>query len=128
YFGQKIQAKDVPAHYQNSPILFDHYLPSIWAKKKKKQLRDRLGLVSYIVAFIVLHRQGYRIVQYSGWFYMLKWLSNLEYYHIKEHYNNGRVIFIKSSEYVRIDYFNSGDFYFQEKDVNIDFSDLNNNC
>ncbi|CAG8574477.1 18360_t:CDS:1, partial [Dentiscutata erythropus] len=96
--------------------------------KKKKQLRDRLSLVSYIVAFIVLHQQGYRIVQYSGWSYMLKWLLNLEYYRIKEHYNNGRVIFIKSSEYTRIDYFNSGDFYFQKKDVNIDFSDFNNNC
>ncbi|CAG8810831.1 18616_t:CDS:2, partial [Dentiscutata erythropus] len=77
--------KDVPAHYQNSSILFDHYLPNVWAEKKKEQLNNRLSLVSYIVAFIVLHRQGYRIVEYSGWTYILKWLLNPEYYHIDKH-------------------------------------------
>jgi hypothetical protein len=40
--------------------------------KKKEQLSKRLCLVSYIVAFILLHRQGYRIVEYLGWTYMLK--------------------------------------------------------
>ncbi|CAG8749337.1 5459_t:CDS:2, partial [Dentiscutata erythropus] len=44
YFGQKIQAKDVHAHYQNSPILFNHYLPNVWAEKKKEQLNNRLSL------------------------------------------------------------------------------------
>ena len=34
--------------------------------KKKEQLSNRLCLVSYIVAFIELHRQGYKIVKYSG--------------------------------------------------------------
>ena len=27
YFEWKIQAKDVSAYHQNSPILYDHYLP-----------------------------------------------------------------------------------------------------
>ena len=109
--------------------------------KKKEQLSNRLCFVSYIVAFIELHRQGYRIVEYSGWTYMLKWLSNPKYYRINE-FGNERIV--KSSEYTRyyckiagkpypcdslkINYFDSGYFYFQGKDVNIDFSDSNNNC
>src|SRR2546423_1184114 len=35
--------------------------------KKKEQLSNQLCLVSYIVAFIELHQQGYRIVQYANW-------------------------------------------------------------
>jgi hypothetical protein len=143
-YGDRIQAKDMPAHYQNLPILYDHYTPQSWAERKREQLNNRLALVSYIVAFIELHRQGYRIVNYSGWTYMLKWLSNLEYYHIDRYLNNGNKNFVRSSEYARyimkscgtmdscnlreIDYYSSGSFYFQGKDVIIDFSDFNNNC
>ncbi|CAG8577885.1 9805_t:CDS:2, partial [Racocetra fulgida] len=36
YFGQKIQAKDVPTHYQKSPILFYCYTPYRWLEKKKE--------------------------------------------------------------------------------------------
>ncbi|CAG8836820.1 25642_t:CDS:2 [Gigaspora margarita] len=53
YFGQKIQAKDVPAHYQKFPILFDHYTPYRWLEKKKEQLWKRLDLVSYIFALAI---------------------------------------------------------------------------
>ncbi|GET63312.1 hypothetical protein GLOIN_2v205859 [Rhizophagus irregularis DAOM 181602=DAOM 197198] len=67
---------------------------------KKKFLSPR-GNIAYIVAFIVLHQQGYRIVTYGDWSYMLKWLSNPEYYRINEYYNNGNVNFVKSSEYAR---------------------------
>ena len=72
---------------------------------------------------------------------MLKWPSNPEYYRINEFGNES---IVKSSEYARyicklhgrtypsdllkINYFNSGYFYLQGKDVNIDFSDSNNNC
>ena len=65
--------------------------------KKKEQLSNRLCLVSYIVAFIELHWQGYRIVEYSGWTYMLKWLSNPEYYRIDKYLDNGNVNFVRSS-------------------------------
>ncbi|GES78146.1 hypothetical protein GLOIN_2v1489014 [Rhizophagus clarus] len=64
-----------------------------------------------------LHQQGYRIAEYSGWTYMLKWLSNPEYYRINE---LGNESIIRNSD--------SGSFYFQKKDVIIDFSDFNNNC
>ena len=112
--------------------------------KKKEQLSNRLCLVSYIVAFIELHRKGYRIVEYSGWTYMLKWLSNPEYYRIDKYLNNGNVNFVRSSEYVRYkmcklhgkidsynslknDYFKSGYFTIEGKLSIIDFSDPNNN-
>ncbi|RGB22795.1 hypothetical protein C1646_775514 [Rhizophagus diaphanus] len=65
--------------------------------KKKDQLRDRLYLVSYIVAFIELHRQGYRIVEYLEWTYMLKCLSNPEYYRIND---IGNESIVRSSEYI----------------------------
>ncbi|CAG8777323.1 20072_t:CDS:2, partial [Rhizophagus irregularis] len=95
-------------------------------------------------AFIVLHQQGYRIVTYGDWSYMLKWLSNPEYYRINEYYNNGNVNFVKSSEYARyrckitgkpypcdsleIDYFKSEYGFTIEGKFNIiDFSDSNNN-
>ena len=64
--------------------------------KKKEQLSNRLCLISYMVAFIELHRQGYRIVEYSGWTYMLKWLSNPKYYHVNELGNEN---IVRSSEY-----------------------------
>ncbi|RGB29663.1 hypothetical protein C1646_766313 [Rhizophagus diaphanus] len=99
---------------------------------------------TYIVAFIVLHQQGYRTVQYPYWFYMLKWLSNPEYYRIDKYLNNGNVNFVKSSEYGRyvckiagrlypcdsleINYFETKYLYILEEEINIDFSDSNNNC
>ena len=36
--GDRIQAKDMPAHYQNDPILYDHYSSQSWAEKKREQL------------------------------------------------------------------------------------------
>ncbi|GBB89269.1 hypothetical protein RclHR1_15970003 [Rhizophagus clarus] len=109
--------------------------------KKREQLRDHLNLVSYIVAFIELHRQGYRIIEYRYWTYMIKWLSNPDYYRIDEFGNKN---IVKSSEYAQycckmagrsfscdsleINYYKSGSIDFQEKEVSIDFSDFNNNC
>ncbi|PKY37173.1 hypothetical protein RhiirB3_461697, partial [Rhizophagus irregularis] len=91
----------MPAYYQNLPILYDHYSSQSWVEKKREQLWERLNNVAYIVAFIELHRQGYRIVEYSGWNYMLKWLSNPEYYRIDKYLNNGNENFVRSSEYVQ---------------------------
>ncbi|EXX73615.1 hypothetical protein RirG_058760 [Rhizophagus irregularis DAOM 197198w] len=119
-----------------------YYSPSDWAEMKKYQLYNRLNTVAYIVAFIVLHQQGYRIVTYGDWSYMLKWLSNPEYYRINEYYNNGNVNFVKSSEYahyrckitgkpypcdsLEIDYFKSEYGFTIEGKFNIiDFSDSN---
>jgi len=112
--------------------------------KKKEQLSNRLCLVSYIVAFIELHRQGYRIVKYDYWSYMLKWVSNPKYYRIDKYLNNGNVNFVRSSEYVRykcklagkhyqynlldIDYYKTGNISINGEYTTIDFSDLNNNC
>ncbi|GES87135.1 hypothetical protein GLOIN_2v1489014 [Rhizophagus clarus] len=140
-YGDRIQTKDMPAHYQNLPILYKHYTPERWVEQKREQLYEQLGLVSYIIVFIGLHWQGYRIAEYSEWTYMLKWLLNPEYYYINELSNES---IIRNSEYMqyyckmhgkpypcdslKIDYFNSESFYFQEKDVIIDFSDFNNNC
>src|SRR6266498_3217016 len=76
----------------------EYYLPDNWIERKKDQLWERLNNVAYIVAFIELHRQGYRIVEYSGWTYMLKWLSNPKYYHINE---LGNESIIRSSKYAR---------------------------
>ena len=75
---------------------------------------------------------------------MLKWLSNPKYYCINEYTNNGNKNFVRSSKYERyrckiagkpypynslkIDYFQSGYFNIINKESNIDFSDLNNNC
>src|SRR6266542_302284 len=49
YFGQRILARDVPAHHQNNPrfcSLYYHYTPHAWIEKKKKQLYVRLTTVS----------------------------------------------------------------------------------
>ncbi|GBC52752.2 uncharacterized protein OCT59_028649 [Rhizophagus irregularis] len=143
YIDQKILAKDLPESFLNN--LYDGHIPREWAEKKSDQLHNRLGNIAYIVAFIVLHQQGYRIVTYGDWSYMLKWLSNPEYYRINEYYNNGNVNFVKSSEYARyrckitgkpypcdsleIDYFKSEYGFTIEGKFNIiDFSDSNNNC
>ena len=48
-YGDRIQAKDMPAHYQNLSILYDHYTPQSWAEKKKDKLYVRLTTVAYIV-------------------------------------------------------------------------------
>ncbi|GET64643.1 uncharacterized protein OCT59_012124 [Rhizophagus irregularis] len=143
YIDRKILAKDLPESFLNN--LYDGHIPREWAEKKSDQLHNRLGNIAYIVAFIVLHQQGYRIVTYGDWSYMLKWLSNPEYYRINEYYNNGNVNFVKSSEYARyrckitgkpypcdsleIDYFKSEYGFTIEGKFNIiDFSDSNNNC
>jgi hypothetical protein len=135
----------MPAHYQNLPILYDHYTPQSWAEKKRDQLWKRLNNVTYIVAFIELHLQGYRIVKYGDWSYILKWLSNPKYYYINKYYNNGNVNFVKSSEYARyemckshsrtdpsnsleIDYYKSEYLSIEGKLNSIDFLDSKNNC
>ena len=90
FLGIDLSIKKAPDNYKANNV-----------DKKKEQLSNRLCLVSYIVAFIELHRQGYRIVKYDYWSYMLKWVSNPKYYRIDKYLNNGNVNFIRSSEYVR---------------------------
>src|SRR6266498_5304357 len=51
YLGIDLSIKKAPDNYKANNV-----------DKKKEQLSNRLCLVSYIVAFIELHRQGYRIV------------------------------------------------------------------
>ncbi|CAG8758555.1 13306_t:CDS:2, partial [Dentiscutata erythropus] len=88
-----------------------------------------------------LHRQGYRIIEYSEWTYMLKWLSNSEYYRINESDNERIVRRLEYTRYMckmhgksypcdslKINYFETKYLYTLEKEINIDFSDLNNNC
>ncbi|RIB04476.1 hypothetical protein C2G38_677534 [Gigaspora rosea] len=119
----------------------EYYLPNNWIERKKEQLNNRLSLVSYIVAFIELHWHGYRIIEYSGWTYMLKWLSNPEYYHINKFGNES---IVKSSEYalyvcklygrtypsdlLKIYYFETKYLNILGEEINIDFSNPNNNC
>jgi len=132
------------AHYQNYPILYDHYSSQSWAKKKREQLWEWLNNVTYIVAFIELHLQGYKIGKYDGWSYMLKWLSNPKYYHIDKYLNNGNENFVRSSEYIwyqcklagkhyqynllNINYYKTGNISINGEYITINFSDLNNNC
>src|SRR2546423_11332649 len=103
----------------------------------------RIFLAGECSCFIELHLQGYRIVKYGYWSYMLKWLSNPEYYRIDK-YHNGNENFVRSSEYVRykcksagehyqynlldIDYYKTGNISINEETTTIDFSDSNNNC
>ena len=42
-YGDRIQAKDMPAYYQHIPALYDHYIPQSWAEKKREQLWERLN-------------------------------------------------------------------------------------
>ena len=117
FLGIDLSIKKAPDNYKANNV-----------DKKKEQLSNRLCLVSYIVAFIELHRQGYRIVKYSGWTDMLKWLSKPEYYRIDKYLNNGNENFVRSSEYaLKNDYFKSGYFTIEGKFSIIDFSDQNNN-
>ncbi|GBC13408.2 hypothetical protein GLOIN_2v1797679 [Rhizophagus irregularis DAOM 181602=DAOM 197198] len=60
--------------------------PTTWIENKKHQLLNRLSIVAYIVAFIVvLHQQDYRNVKYGGWSCQLKCLLNSEYYCINQY-------------------------------------------
>ncbi|GBB92536.1 hypothetical protein RclHR1_02020018 [Rhizophagus clarus] len=80
---------------------YNYYNPSEWAENKKFQLYNCLNAVAYIVAFIKLHQQGYRIVIYEDWSLMLKCLANPKYHHNSKLYNNIVINFIKNSEYAR---------------------------
>ncbi|CAG8836630.1 16498_t:CDS:2, partial [Gigaspora margarita] len=116
----------------------EYYLPNNWIERKKEQLNNRLSLVSYIVAFIELYRHGYRIVKYSGWTYILKWLSNPEYYRINEFGNKRSLEYARyickthgksyPCDSLKINYFKTKYLYILGEEINIDFSDLNNNC
>ncbi|CAG8793644.1 4090_t:CDS:1, partial [Cetraspora pellucida] len=88
-----------------------------------------------------LYRKGYKIVEYLGWTYMLKWLSNPEYYHINESGNERIVRRLEYAHYMykthgksyscdslKINYFKTKYLYILEEEINIDFSDSNNNC
>ncbi|UZO04612.1 uncharacterized protein OCT59_024987 [Rhizophagus irregularis] len=149
YFGQRILARDVPAHHQNEPrlrSLYYHYTPHDWAEKKKYQLYVRLTTVAYIVTFIKSYQQDYRFVGYSDWTIMLKYLANPGHYHTtKDYYNNIVTNFVKISEYARYKCKKEGKLYpcnsleidmFKSSYITtfdggltiIDFSDFNNNC
>ena len=65
-YRDRIQAKNIPKYDQHIPALYDYYDPQSWAEKKRDQLWERLNNVAYIVAFIELHLQGYRIVEYCS--------------------------------------------------------------
>ena len=148
YFGQRILARDVPAHHQNEPSLHDlyyHYTPHDWAEKKKNQLYVRLTTVAYIITFIKLYQQGYRFISYGDWTIMLKYLTNPGYYcTTKDYYNNIVTNFVKISEYAQykckkegklypcnsleIDMFKSSYIFTIGRGLTIiDFSDFNNN-
>ncbi|PKK56831.1 hypothetical protein RhiirC2_797268 [Rhizophagus irregularis] len=135
----------MPAHYQNHPILYDHYTPQSWAEKKKYQLYIRLTTVAYIVTFIKSYQQGYRFVSYGDWSIMLKYLANPEHYRTTKYLNNDNVNFVRTSEYTRyycktygksypydsleIDMFKFCYITTLNKELTIiDFSDFNNNC
>lgn len=49
-------------YHHNS--LYDHYTPYEQVEKKKYQLGEQLGIITYIVAFRVLNQQGYKIIAY----------------------------------------------------------------
>ncbi|RGB24205.1 hypothetical protein C1646_773412 [Rhizophagus diaphanus] len=78
---------------------YDYYHPSIWVEMKKYQLYNRLNTVAYIVTFIKLRQQGYKIITYEDWSLMLKCLVNPEYHRISKVNNN--IVVVKSSEYAR---------------------------
>ncbi|PKB97914.1 hypothetical protein RhiirA5_466547 [Rhizophagus irregularis] len=122
---------------------YNYFHPSDWVEWKKFQLNDRLNAVAYIVAFIKLHQQGYRIVTFGDWSLMLKCLANPEYHHISKVNNN--IVVVKSLEYARYMCENAGKQYpcdsleinyfkseytttIEGKSIIIDFSDFNNNC
>src|SRR6266498_1782870 len=147
YFGQRILARDVPAHHQNKPSLrglYYHYTPHDWAEKKKYQLYIRLTTVAYIVTFIKSYQQGYRFVSYGDWTIILKYLTNPEHYCTTKDNINIYVNFVKISEYARYTCKKEGKPYpcnlleidmfkfcyittFDGRLTIIDFSDFNNN-
>ena len=98
-----------------------------------------------MVTFIKSYQQGYRLVSYSDWTIMLKYLTNPEHYRTTKYLNNINVNFVRSSEYARykckkagksypcnsleIDMFKSDNIpTINEGSTIIDFSDFNNNC
>ncbi|GBC10815.1 hypothetical protein RclHR1_09920013 [Rhizophagus clarus] len=125
---------------------YKYYDPDYWVETKKYQLNKRLNAVAYIVAFIKSYQQGYRLVSCGHWTFMLKYLTDPEYYRTSKDGNNIVVNFVKISEYAR--------YYCKEKrkpypcdslEINIfksnyclhipqggstiiNFSDFNNNC
>ncbi|PKK55383.1 hypothetical protein RhiirC2_802553 [Rhizophagus irregularis] len=105
----------MPAHYQNLPILYNHYTSQSWAEKKKDH----------------------------DWTIMLKYLANPEHYRTKDNINI-YVNFVKISEYAQykckkkgkpypcnsleISMFKSSYISTIDGDLTIiDFSDINNN-
>ncbi|CAG8688616.1 19506_t:CDS:2, partial [Gigaspora rosea] len=104
-----------------------HFAHSNPIQKKEEETCHRLVLM--------------RIIEYSGWTYMLKWLSNPEYYHINKFGNES---IVKSSEYalyvcklygrtypsdlLKIYYFETKYLNILGEEINIDFSNPNNNC
>ncbi|CAG8570815.1 1964_t:CDS:2, partial [Gigaspora margarita] len=94
----------------------EYYLSNNWIEKKKEQLNNR-------------------------WTYMLKWLSNPEYYRINGSSNERIVRSLEYAQYMckihgksylcnslKINYFETKYLYILEEEINIDFSDSNNNC
>ena len=78
---------------------YKYYDPDYWVETKKYQLNKRLNAVAYIVAFIKSYQQGYRLVSCGHWSFMLKYLTDPEYYRTSKDGNNIVVNFVKISEY-----------------------------
>ena len=78
---------------------YQYYDPNYWVETKKYQLNKRLKAVAYIVAFIKSYQQGYRLVSCGHWSFMLKYLTDPEYYRTSKDGNNIVVNFVKISEY-----------------------------
>ena len=136
-----INGKLIESNYVSDRFYVDNrhniYSATTWAEAKRNQLYGRLGTVAYIATFRVLYQQGYIVVRSTGWSDMLKWLQNPKYYHINKKYNFENIIRIsdcekykgKSTEIQRICQFLPLEFlyYIHEKDVTMNFSDLDNN-
>ena len=119
-------------------ISITFYFATTWAEAKRNQLYGRLCTVAYLATFRVLYQQGYIVVRGTAWYNILKWLQNPEFYLIDKKYNFENIIKIsdcvkyrgKSVEIERICRFLPLEFlyYIHEKDVTVNFSDLNDNC
>ena len=116
---------------------YNIYFATSWAEAKRNQLYGRLCTIAYLATFRVLYQQGYIVVRGTAWYNILKWLQNPEFYLIDKKYNFENIIKIsdcvkyrgKSVEIERICRFLPSEFlyYIYEKDVTVNFSDLNNN-
>ena len=103
----------------------------------RSKLYERLCTVAYLTTFRVLYQQGYIVVRGTAWYNILKWLQNPEFYLIDRKYNFKNIIKIsdcvkyrgKSLKIERICNSLLSEFlyYIHEKDVTMNFSDLNNN-